>query len=130
MLAHLLDRIQNKARLMGAVLERLRIDPVDAARIRGGSAVAAAWRKCLACRHAKECATWLEPPASISPQAPRFCPNVAFFTESSVRPASWPAPSLLPVVDDNTSSAERRRGHRSRSPGSSAGSALAGSRSG
>jgi hypothetical protein len=97
----LLDRIQNKAHLMGAMMARLRVDPVDAARIRGGSALGSAWRRCLTCRKGKECTAWLEAPASSYPQAPPFCPNADFLAEAGVQPASWPAPSPLSIVGAN-----------------------------
>jgi Family of unknown function (DUF6455) len=105
-LAKLLNRIQNKARLMGAMMARVGVDPVEAARIRGGTALAAAGRRCMACQNGEDCAAWLESAPSHA-EPPAFCPNAAVFAEARVRPASWPAPSRLFVVHDNTPSGER-----------------------
>jgi Family of unknown function (DUF6455) len=102
--SNLLNRIQDKVRQMAAMQERVGVDPADAARIRGGAALAAAWRRCLACRNGKDCATWLKAPASANQQPPPFCPNAAFLAEASARPASWPAPTLLAGIGDDTQS--------------------------
>jgi hypothetical protein len=36
MFAKLLSRLESKARLMGAMMERVGVDPIEASRIRGG----------------------------------------------------------------------------------------------
>jgi Family of unknown function (DUF6455) len=106
-LARLLHRIENQARLMGAMMARLGVDPVDASQVRGGTALAAAWRRCLGCRRGTDCGAWLKTPAPANQQAPPFCPNADFLAESSVRPASWPAPSSLSAVSDKSHSGDR-----------------------
>src|SRR5262245_47897231 len=80
---------------MAAMMERVDADPVDGSRVRGGAALSAAWRSCLACGNGEACAAWLKAPAAANQQPPPFCPNATFLAESRARPASWPASSLL-----------------------------------
>jgi Family of unknown function (DUF6455) len=100
-LVRLLNRIQDKARLMGAMMERHGVDPVEASRIRAGTALAAAWRRCLACPKGEQCAAWLEDSSATGSQAPSFCPNASFLAEGCVRTASWPTASPMAIAGQN-----------------------------
>ena len=102
MFAKLLSRIENKAHLMGAMMALAGVDPVDASRARGGAALAAAWRRCLACPRGEECAAWLAASSATAAEPPAFCPNASFLAENCVRPASWPTASLFSWVGDNS----------------------------
>jgi hypothetical protein len=67
---------------MGAMMERLGVDPAAAA-LRG-RAFAAASRRCLWCAASVRCGQWLET-AIPQDRAPAFCPNAAFFGEIGSR---------------------------------------------
>ena len=106
MFAKLLSRIENKARLMAAMMARAGVDPVDASRARGGAAVAAAWRRCLACRQGKDCAAWLAGAPATAAEPPAFCPNASFLAENCVRPANWPTSGPLGIAAENPKAGE------------------------
>ncbi len=84
-------RVERRARLMSAMMERLGLDPAAAAREGGGAALAAASRRCLACGAVEECRTWLDGPAD--PKAPAFCPNGEVFERLRAGGTTKPAPS-------------------------------------
>jgi hypothetical protein len=106
MFAKLLSRIENKARLLGAMMARVGVDPLDASRARGGAALAAAWRRCLACPQGKDCAAWLAAPPATAAEPPVFCPNASFLAENCVRPASWPPSAPLVIAAKNGEASE------------------------
>lgn len=106
MFTKLLSRIQQRARCMADMMARLHIDPVDASRVRSGAGLAAAWRRCLACGSGKDCAAWLDNAPQANGEAPPFCPNSGFLSETCVRPASWPKVSPH-FVGDGSSGAKR-----------------------
>lgn len=75
-------RASRQSRLMGAMMDRLGIDPAAAA-LRG-RAFDAAMRRCLWCAASGRCGQWLGTADRQDP-APAFCPNVAFFGEIGSR---------------------------------------------
>lgn len=82
------ERVERQARLMGAMMERVGVNPGAAAREGRGIAFAAASRRCLACPSSKACETWLNEGGGDAP--PAFCPNASFL--SRARAGSEPAP--------------------------------------
>jgi hypothetical protein len=70
--------VERQARRMVEVMERLDVDPLKLARVRGGEAYAEARGKCLDCTRAQECLLWLNgnPPDG---RGPDFCSNLALF---------------------------------------------------
>jgi hypothetical protein len=93
MFTTIVKSIQRKARLLGAMLDRLGIDPERAARVRSGAALTAASRTCLGCTETEACETWLAEPVPDEPQSsipPAFCPNKEFLARACVRRATWP----------------------------------------
>lgn len=89
MLRLMVSSIHRKTRLLGAIFDRLEIDVEQAARLRGGAALAAASRTCLGCKSGDACERWLDQP-NPNEGPPPFCPNSAFLAEACVRQASWP----------------------------------------
>jgi hypothetical protein len=83
-------RVEQQARLMGEVMERIAVDPGAAAREGRGIAFAAASRRCLLCRNSDDCRRWLDQGGADA--APAFCPNAAYF-EKARHPASAPSAS-------------------------------------
>jgi hypothetical protein len=64
--------------LMKRMMEHVGVAPVEAVRVDGGLAWLEARTKCLFCRHAGECRSWLED--AKTPTAPaEFCANSKFF---------------------------------------------------
>ena len=72
----LASRVELQARLLGEMMERLGVDPGEAARAGGGTALAAASRRCLYCSSAEICRHWLDDTGER--EAPAFCPNASF----------------------------------------------------
>jgi Family of unknown function (DUF6455) len=107
MFAKLASRIETKARLMAAMMARVGVDPVDASRAAGGVAMAAAWRRCLACRSGEQCAAWLAGSSAPAAEPPAFCANASVLAENGVRPASWPTASPLVNAAENGKAPER-----------------------
>lgn len=82
-------KVERQARLMNAMMDRLGVEPIDAARAAGGTGLAAASRRCVMCSADAACARWLESTASGTAAAvPPFCPNGSFF-ESVRSTAPW-----------------------------------------
>src|SRR5829696_4723009 len=71
-------RVERQARLMGAMMERVGVDPGAAAREGRGVAFAAASRRCLTCQNSDACERWLGADGEDVP--PAFCPNATFLT--------------------------------------------------
>lgn len=82
-------RVERQARLMGAMMERVGVDPGAAAREARGIAFAAASRRCLICSNSELCERWLAGGSRGAP--PAFCPNAAFLNR--VRTAARGSPS-------------------------------------
>lgn len=74
------DRVWRQFARLDLVLERLGVDPVDAARKSRGAAMAQARNVCLACILHRECGERLEDGADARAIL-GFCPNAAFFRE-------------------------------------------------
>ena len=70
------SRLELQARLLGEMMERLGVDPGEAARAGGGTALATASRRCLYCSSAEICRHWLDDTGER--EAPAFCPNASF----------------------------------------------------
>jgi hypothetical protein len=64
--------------LMRRMMERVGVAPVEAVRVDGGLAWLEARTKCIFCRHAGECRSWLEEAKTPSATAV-FCANSKFF---------------------------------------------------
>ena len=76
----LIDRIERRAELCGAMMRRLNIDPVEAAQMTMGIMVQNISRTCMFCRRADECAAWLASKTAQDPVGYReFCPNADKF---------------------------------------------------
>src|SRR5215203_5654756 len=71
----LASRVELQARLLGEMMERLGV-AAEAARAGGGTALAAASRRCLYCSSAEICRHWLD--ETGEGEAPAFCPNASF----------------------------------------------------
>jgi hypothetical protein len=74
----LTDRVWRQFAQLDVVLDRLKIDPVLAARKSGGTAMANARNTCLACVLQRECRQWLESGRDAAAILD-FCPNAGFF---------------------------------------------------
>ena len=72
------DRVWRHFEQMDAVMRRLDVDVIAAARTGRGTALAQARNVCLSCQSYRRCRRWLD--GTIAPAAPAaFCPNAAFF---------------------------------------------------
>lgn len=69
-------RFERQARLMGAMMERVGVEPEAAARC--GRLFDAASRRCLWCSAHEECGKWIERNPGAN-RSPGFCPNSRFF---------------------------------------------------
>ncbi len=71
-------RVARQSQFMGAMMDRIGVEPGAAASHARG--FAAASRRCLWCPAAQQCGQWLEQ-TSQAQSAPDFCPNAAFFDD-------------------------------------------------
>jgi hypothetical protein len=71
-------RFERQAFLMGAMMERVQVDPTVS--VGQGSAFAAASRRCLWCNSHEQCGRWLQEHAGAAASAPLFCPNADYFS--------------------------------------------------
>lgn len=69
-------RFERQARLMGAMMARVGIEPAEAAS--RGRLYDAANRRCLWCNAHDACGKWIEQNWSAG-HSPGFCPNATFF---------------------------------------------------
>jgi len=74
------ERVWRQFARLDIVLERLKIDPMLAARKSGGTAMATARNVCLACIHQRECSQRLQGEQQVFTIL-EFCPNAEFFKE-------------------------------------------------
>lgn len=74
------ERVWRQFALMELVMERMRVDPLVAARKCGGTAMADARNTCLGCSFHRECRDRLERCSDLAGFA-EFCPNAGFFRE-------------------------------------------------
>ena len=79
-------RVERQARLMGAMMERVGVDPGAAAREGRGVAFAAASRRCLTCQNSDACERWLGAGGEDLP--PAFCPNATFLDRTRGTPGA------------------------------------------
>jgi hypothetical protein len=77
------ERVERQSRRLDEMMERLEVNPVRAARRRGGLALAQARSRCLTCTSKHLCRFWLDQ-AGATPETPEFCPNAVFL--ESCRP--------------------------------------------
>ena len=77
------EHVEQQARLMGTVMERVGVDFSLTAREDG---FAAASRRCLMCPNSEPCGRWLGQGGGNA--VPSFCPNAPFFDHMRSR---WPA---------------------------------------
>lgn len=81
-------RVERRALRMHEMMQRLEVDPVKLARLRGGDAYADARAMCLSCGASERCLRWLDNPVRTS-NRPEFCPNLTLFEACKRdRPAS------------------------------------------
>jgi hypothetical protein len=73
------NRGERQAYLMGAMIERLHVDP--AAAVIRDRTFAAATRRCLWCGVSDQCRQWLDGDRSSDIATPDFCMNAPFFSE-------------------------------------------------
>ncbi len=74
------ERVWRQFARLDLALERLGIDPILAARVSGGTALAKARNNCLACLLQRECARRLDKGEDACAVLD-FCPNARFFRE-------------------------------------------------
>src|SRR5829696_3196107 len=93
----LASRVELQARLLGEMMERLGVDPGEAARAGGGTALAAASRRCLYCSSAEICRHWLdeagerETPGSCSRSSGTAPPSICATSTPATRARSRPS---------------------------------------
>lgn len=75
----LTDRVWRQFGQFDLVMERIRADPVLAARKEGGAAIARTRNICLVCLHHKRCRSLLE--SDQADAIAGFCPNAGFFKQ-------------------------------------------------
>jgi len=75
----LTDQVWRQFGQFDLVMERIRVDPVLAARKEGGAAIAQARNICLVCLRQKRCRSLLEDGDAAAIMA--FCPNAGFFDQ-------------------------------------------------
>jgi hypothetical protein len=68
-------RVENRARRLHEMMERLDVDAGALARLRGGDTYAEARSRCLFCGTGDKCLRWIE--QSGNGVRPEFCPNLA-----------------------------------------------------
>lgn len=68
-------RVENRARRLQEMMQRLDVDAGTLARLRDGEAYAEARGRCLFCGTSDKCLRWLE--RSGDGARPEFCPNLA-----------------------------------------------------
>lgn len=88
MFSRLITRIGRQARRNGTMMAHLGVPPETLARLRGGTALAAAARACIACRQGEACDRWTISSPAPAPHAPPFCPNAARLDEAKGLQAS------------------------------------------
>lgn len=81
----LTDRVWRQFARFDVVLDRLKIDPVLAARKSGGTAMAEARNVCLACIVQRECSQRLHGEQEVF-SILEFCPNAEFLKECAQTP--------------------------------------------
>lgn len=89
MIGRLCERTERQARLMGAMMARMNVDPEKVAR--DDRALASASRRCLWCPRAAACERWLRDDGAPAPD----CPNATFFKRCAAGAAT--RPTLAPV---------------------------------
>ena len=72
----IVERIEQRAKNMGAMMHRLGISP-DAAY--AGRQMSMAARRCSLCAHADQCQRWLATPGTDQAAWQTFCPNAVLF---------------------------------------------------
>jgi hypothetical protein len=73
-----LMRIENRARRMHEMMNRLDVDPVTLTQVRQGEAYTEARNLCFFCGTSDKCQRWLGERQPI-PARPQFCPNLSLF---------------------------------------------------
>jgi hypothetical protein len=86
-------RVENRARRMHEIMQRLGVDAGVLARLRRGDAYADARSRCLFCGTSDKCLRWLA--QAGEGKRPEFCPNLTLF-EACKRTGS--AYSAIPTI--------------------------------
>lgn len=79
--------VERQAGRMHEMMERLDVDPVTLARLRGGDAYAEARTRCLFCTTSDACLRWLDRPVKVGAR-PDFCPGLPLFEACKRKPAA------------------------------------------
>ena len=75
-----LSRLETHSKLMGQMMERCGIDPVQMAQDRFGATLAATARACMVCGRTESCRRWLHATEDgVLQDPPSFCPNARRF---------------------------------------------------
>lgn len=67
--------VEQRARRLNDVMERLDVDALELVRLRQGDAYCDARKLCIECTHAAACLSWLGSPPAPG-ESPAFCPNL------------------------------------------------------
>lgn len=79
MFAEAFARLDQRARNMGEMMQRLGIEPIWPSIDDGGKTLGAAARSCWACGAGEECRAWLDAHPGALDAPPPFCPNSVRF---------------------------------------------------
>lgn len=77
------QHMEERAHLMGRMIERLDVDVTKVAVAAGGQDFANAIRHCVSCGAGEECQGYLDDPTATG--TPHFCPNARLFRENTAR---------------------------------------------
>lgn len=79
-MTNFLSRLELHSKLMGQMMERCGVSPVEMAQDHFGATLAAAARACMSCGRTDSCRRWLEATADgVEQIPPSFCPNARRF---------------------------------------------------
>lgn len=78
-------RVERQPKRLAEMAQRLAVDLETLASVDDGAAYAEALRKCVDCRHTRECLAWLDAEPSCSGH-PGFCPNLSLFRKCRIGP--------------------------------------------
>ncbi len=87
-------RVWRRAEMLERVASLLGVNLAVGARLDAGEAIGEATTRCLHCRFAGECRSWMEA-SECSPLPPGLCPNRKFFSRCKEKQDS---PNLAPSV--------------------------------
>ncbi|ADZ71033.1 DUF6455 family protein [Polymorphum gilvum] len=80
-----IDRLNERAELMGRMMETIGALNAAPHGMLAASELRLAAHRCLNCRQAEECLSWLDTHAGGADAAPDLCPNAALFADWKTR---------------------------------------------